>query len=300
MTATDSTSDTGQDSGYSVFDAMMHQMRIRQEQIDQEEDAEKKKLLRKKQEDFDNATDIVKAYLRPDGISISKDHKITYFASQEDSRKWLENKTILDPDTKKPTEFIGVHRGLTVSRHLTEADAFAIIALARTKGWPSVKLHGKQDEKDKLWLAAQRQDMAVDMTGYIPSKDIEKRWLEEQAALEASKAEKALAGVSPASLPQAQPTAGPAPQEQSPLSPPPQGGPSSTASAPQAVAPPASKALPRPYKDPKTVGLRTVDKLPVAKFKSLAASFKNAAQFQRTISTAPYKTPKPALPQQTP
>lgn len=197
----ESQTETPEEPDGTLLDAWLRQRRISQSQIDQEEDPEKKKKLKVQQENSDDSENIIRQYVNPNGLSISKDHKITYFASLEDRKKWLEIKTILDPDTKKPTEFIGLHRGLTVNRHLDEADAFAIIALARKQGWASVKLHGKQDEKDKLWLAAQRQGMAVDMTGYIPSKDIEKRWLEEQAAKNANDALKDPAGVSPATAP---------------------------------------------------------------------------------------------------
>lgn len=68
------------------------------------------------------------------------------------------------PDFKGQGEFIGNPGGLFGK--FTEETAKATIAMAISKGWESVKLHGSNEYKDMLWLEAQRQ--GIEVNGYRP------------------------------------------------------------------------------------------------------------------------------------
>ena len=61
-------------------------------------------------------------------------------------------------------------------RGFTEEDAATMVALARVHGWQDFEVHGKQDHKEKLWLAVMRQGLqeydefaALQAAGQIPA-----------------------------------------------------------------------------------------------------------------------------------
>ncbi|MEZ0261851.1 MAG: LPD7 domain-containing protein [Alphaproteobacteria bacterium] len=54
-------------------------------------------------------------------------------------------------------------------------DARAIVAASRSRGWTSIRVHGTDEQKEALWLEAQRQK--IDVIGYEPPEgsDVRKR-----------------------------------------------------------------------------------------------------------------------------
>lgn len=52
-------------------------------------------------------------------------------------------------------------------------DARAIVAASRTRGWTSIRVHGTDEQKEALWLEAQRQK--IDVIGYEPPEGSEVR-----------------------------------------------------------------------------------------------------------------------------
>ena len=94
-------------------------------------------------------------------------------------------------------------------RNFTQQDAEAIVALAAIRGWGTIDVHGKQEHKEKLWLAAQHLNMyaklefeagkaqgsipadavfspPLTVNGFNPSPDSDtyKQFLKDQAAIE--------------------------------------------------------------------------------------------------------------------
>lgn len=166
--------------------------------LQNEKDGAKRKQLEHLLQNHDESLDNLCDYLKKGGcLSVSKDKKILYVASDEDNNKWLQLKMIVDPETKQQSEFIGIHRSFFANKKLTEKDAMAIIDLAQMKGWQSVKLHGNQDEKSLLWLAAMRHGMPVDMNGFVPSQEHIEHWKKEQALRAELASANALVGVTP-------------------------------------------------------------------------------------------------------
>lgn len=90
----------------------------------------------------------------------------------------LDLKSIMDKDTKQPVNFIGMERRVLGATKLDSDDAKAIIGVAAMQGWKSVKVHGNTEEKNNLWMEAQRAGLKV--TNFIPSEDIQQKWKQEQ------------------------------------------------------------------------------------------------------------------------
>lgn len=86
---------------------------------------------------------------------------------------------------KKGKEFIGL-RG---KEPLTESLANAQAAAAVAHGWKTIDVFGTEDQKDKLWLAAQRNGLTV--MNYEPKEgsDVYLKWQEEKNQLRATMAE---------------------------------------------------------------------------------------------------------------
>lgn len=90
----------------------------------------------------------------------------------------LDLKSIMDKDTRQPVNFIGMERRVLGATRLDSDDAKAIIGVAAMQGWKSVKVHGNTEEKNNLWMEAQRAGLKV--TNFIPSEDIQQKWKQEQ------------------------------------------------------------------------------------------------------------------------
>lgn len=85
---------------------------------------------------------------------------------------------------KDGSEFIGMpHKKMIVDEH----DAQVMVALAKGRGWKAVNVSGNNDERERLWLEAQRQGLHV--TNFKPDDNsaIAKKWAIEAA--ERAKAE---------------------------------------------------------------------------------------------------------------
>lgn len=68
------------------------------------------------------------------------------------------------------------------SHTVNETSAKVMMSLAKSKGWGSVVVNGKQSERELLWLEAQRQGLQVD--NFTPTADskVLQQWREEQEA----------------------------------------------------------------------------------------------------------------------
>ena len=82
------------------------------------------------------------------------------------------------PGNTEQPEFIG--RTNLQSRFgkkpLKEADANAIMSIAKARGWQSINLHGTSAEKNELWLAAMKQGINVPESNFIPSDEYRAKW----------------------------------------------------------------------------------------------------------------------------
>ena len=150
---------------------------------------EEKELLRIQQQKQLEAFEALRKYCKEGSLQVQSKKGILYVASEEEQNKWLKIQMILDPATKKPTEFIGLHRSLTNRKDLTIKDARSMMGLAKMKGWTTVKLHGNKAEKNMLWLTAMESGLQVDLEGFVPDDKTQKMWQEMQAS-------KAEAGIS--------------------------------------------------------------------------------------------------------
>ena len=246
--------------------------------LEKEQDEGNKEKIKRILQEQDAATQKLRDYIKNGGMSMSmsKDQKILYVASDEDNKKWLQLKMVFDPETRQQTEFIGIRRGFGTHKNLTEKDALAIIDLAKLKGWQSVKLHGSQDEKSLLWLAAQRRGMAVNMTGFIPSPEYVAHWEKDKALRAQIDASKAPVGVTPSESKFADT---PKPSEQKPVAP--------VADTAQVAAPKVVQKtiIAQPFKSPTTDALKIKASRP---FKIPAENSLKAKMEQ------PFKTPDPA------
>lgn len=77
---------------------------------------------------------------------------------------------------KDGTEFIGMlNKKMVVDEH----DAKVMIGLAKARGWKNINVQGTAEERDRLWLEAQRQGLNV--TNYVPdpNSEVAKAWLAE-------------------------------------------------------------------------------------------------------------------------
>lgn len=96
-------------------------------------------------------------------------------------------------------EFIGMAKR---SSNFDMDDAHATIAASKSRGWSAINVHGTVEEREMLWLEAQRQGMEV--TNFVPSadSDVRRQWEIEQQ----EKLEKVLGpGITPSSHPDPDP-----------------------------------------------------------------------------------------------
>lgn len=74
-------------------------------------------------------------------------------------------------------EFIGMSKR---TANFDMDDAHATIAASKSRGWNAINVHGSKEEKEMLWLEAQRQGLEV--TNFIPmaDSDVRRQWEQEQ------------------------------------------------------------------------------------------------------------------------
>ena len=87
------------------------------------------------------------------------------------------------PEAQGIGEFIGM-----MGKHapMDEQDAHVIIAAGKSKGWSSVKVHGSAQDKELLWLEAQRQGLQVSNFAPPLNSPIRALWEAEQAEIKAA------------------------------------------------------------------------------------------------------------------
>lgn len=73
-------------------------------------------------------------------------------------------------------EFIGMPRARS---KFDEIDAHAVVAASKSRGWQAINVHGTVEQKEMLWLEAQRQNMGV--ANFQPTEDsaVYQQWLKE-------------------------------------------------------------------------------------------------------------------------
>jgi hypothetical protein len=79
----------------------------------------------------------------------------------------------------KEREFIRLSGTGAGPHTLTQEAADGFMALGRSRGWKKVDIYGSDQEKDMLWLAAQREGLEV--KNHEPSPAMKQKWAEEMA-----------------------------------------------------------------------------------------------------------------------
>lgn len=92
---------------------------------------------------------------------------------------------------RENAEFIGLTKEQAAAKKMTADTADDIVLTAFARGWKEINVHGNSEEKDMLWVAAQKYGLAVN--NYIPSEAARQAYEEMKAA--GSKAENT--GVTP-------------------------------------------------------------------------------------------------------
>lgn len=78
---------------------------------------------------------------------------------------------------KNGTEFIGVPDKKTI---VDAHDAQVMVGLAKSRGWKAINVAGSQQEKERMWLEAQRQGLSVANFQPKPGSEVYKQWQEEK------------------------------------------------------------------------------------------------------------------------
>lgn len=108
--------------------------------------------------------------------SVKKHNKFNIVSIDLDDGTALNHVNFANGDGSR-TDFIGLKKG---SGPITDRNAEAIVSLGKSKGWKAMSVQGSQAEREKLWLAAQRQGMPVVNFEPTPDSAVFKTWMSEQ------------------------------------------------------------------------------------------------------------------------
>lgn len=78
-------------------------------------------------------------------------------------------------------EFIGnAHK--SENPEFDASDARAVVAASKSRGWKAINVHGDQQQRENMWLEAQRQGLKVANFSPEADSEVRKQWEKEQAA----------------------------------------------------------------------------------------------------------------------
>lgn len=78
-------------------------------------------------------------------------------------------------------EFIGnAHK--SENPEFDASDARAVVAASKSRGWKAINVHGDQQQRESMWLEAQRQGLKVANFSPEADSEVRKQWEKEQAA----------------------------------------------------------------------------------------------------------------------
>lgn len=105
-------------------------------------------------------------YVNPNNVKASK-KGVSFMLDNGIELLWSTS-TLRNPDGS-PLEFIGAPGKMFGKTAFDQDAANAVIMLAISKGWQGVTLHGPDEHKEMMWLAAQKAGMPV--TNFTPAAD---------------------------------------------------------------------------------------------------------------------------------
>lgn len=110
--------------------------------------------------------DMLVNFVNPDAVEKKK--KGVFFHLDNGIDVMWSTQLMKGPDGA-PVEFIGVKGRLFGTPAFDQDAADAVIALAISRGWKSINLHGKDEHKEMMWLTAQKAGLPV--SNFMPKPD---------------------------------------------------------------------------------------------------------------------------------
>jgi len=121
------------------------------------------------QETADEAFSSVQHYLDSQGIRNARLRELAEGVNQTKKGTFIDLKgggklafQVLVGENGQPTEFIGL-KGCKVGVKEGFDNASMLVSLAREKGWSTLEVHGKKDEKNAMWLANYKMNQETEL-----------------------------------------------------------------------------------------------------------------------------------------
>lgn len=130
-------------------------------------------------------TDTLKEALEDGEVRANRKHGLDFVRPNGHKIEWHEN--------MGGAEFIGMTRK---TKNFDLDDAKIVVAASKSRGWKAISVHGSPEQRDMMWLEAQRQGIEVANHTPSPNSEYLKKWKEEQAAKKEMNV-----GAAPADLP---------------------------------------------------------------------------------------------------